>query len=408
MRKFVVVILMAGLVLSQAGQDKACVNKAKADYNKCYAKAIKYKPGNERKAAIQLCDEILDNDTVDCRQLGKGGHLQANTQVECLNKVRTNLFNCNSAAQSTVDADKDALKSACIAAYNQGIKLCSTMWGDDINSNRKKPEDQRPAPLPIDPSLVDDEPVRLPNNMCVKAARGAFITCVLNANRANTHELRQIRIGNCKAGRNRSFRDCANKAGIELYRRLQGDKACENKAKADYNQCYGKAMKYKPGNDRKAAIQLCDEILDNDTADCRKLTKVAPKSNHHLASWCEWRALASKYWCLGRIHFSGVSDPRNNEAQRCEFNYSLTVAKCPKRRLEQTKGQCLKNANENFVKCQFEVAKMSDWGSEARAAKDTARNKCREEFDREQDECDFKPKAYRSPLIKTTATRVIA
>jgi len=50
---------------------------------------------------------------------------------------------------------------------------------------------------------MDDEPVKLPNNMCVKAARGAYITCVVNANRANNNELRQIRIGNCKAGRNR-------------------------------------------------------------------------------------------------------------------------------------------------------------------------------------------------------------
>lgn len=557
--------------------DPACVATAKAEHAKCSANALKYPPGNNRKAAIQLCNEILDNDSADCRQLTKADHKL--THSGCIAQVQDRHAKCYSDSLGhSSESEFEAAYSQCEALQDSGMVNClvehraqhlqanpacinkaradyfqclasaakirefTTRYNNVQNCGKEYQdkadvcEGRRPMANGGAQVVIDkEEPANLPNNFCVNQARGFFDICYNNAYKQSDQNAIKFQVNSCKDIRNAALKRCGvnfssqssgndNSSGpltgpsisggsvvqpqpqpqsgnpiiaqaasnvyvgkgdfkpddqsvIACYQRAdiryrnclyvanikndedeladkvkkceeqrtEGETVCENfrystsdqlgdfnRAQKDeetnpdfknlvFSQC-ASAANTKAVICRRGAlysrlnaftkdlrIKDCEAVRNKEILSCKPIAGINQRllgGDKHM-SWCQFRALASKVWCLTQIKVFNKDDARNSESQRCEYNYALSSAKCGKRRLAQTRAQCLKSANENFVKCQMEVTKLSDWTAEQKTAKAAAKTKCREEYDHEQDDCDFKPKAYQSPIL-TTRSSVIA
>ncbi len=342
--------------------DVVCLKNVQKNYEACVKHANVYDVISSRKAAIKICNEVLDNDSSEC-QIGR--LLEKHDQVsDCTISARNQYFNCLGSSNSISD-----LRLRAQAGQN-----CMNEYANRLNSCNG-----------ISSGVNQDQGILQISSTSSDPSKQDFgIKNVAQAIPVGGYQQTYTPLQSCQQRANNVFSSCLRTA------------------RSSSNMSQAQAQMKKCSIDLQSALDQCSSgrLLAKVPAqtDLEDETGVRLLSEEKHLSWCSFKAAAVKVWCYTQIKLYNKDDTRHNETQKCDFNYSLALSKCPKRRLAQTQLQCLKIANENYVKCQFEISKLSDWTADDKAARIAASHKCRAEYDKEQDSCDGKPRSYKSPL----------
>jgi hypothetical protein len=354
--------------------DQDCVSKSKSDYNLCFGKALNYPSGNNRDAAVQLCDEILDNDTADCRKLSKSGtkHLEEG-YTECHTHGLKVLEECEvqSSHQNSIKEHQHAYL-ACLEAFDDSEKDCRSKY---------------PRRLQV-----------VASNLCTVQAKTEYDSCLGSASQASSQSQKDIVSQYCLRTYNIALSDCGAPPAIPSGPIVGGGASTLPPTRSS---------PLPPTQSPTPPQSGQNTPLDANPLSYQYLTRDEPVNLPN--NFCVKNIRNTYFTCMQNAYAVSDESSKQNRIGSCRivrnrgFNQCLLQAGLPilgTRLLGQTKVQCLKIANENYVKCQLEISKLPEWTGEDLAGRASATVKCRGEFDRDQDECEGKPSSYESPIRK--------
>ena len=112
---------------------------------------------------------------------------------------------------------------------------------------------------------------------------------------------------------------------------------CSWKAYLAKMGCLVKAYATTDSVKKAANVAGCNFVYNNSLTFCheRRLEKMFSEDSQKHKSWCSFKAWNAKWWCKTKA--VATTDPvkRAVNLANCDYNYNVTIAACPQRRLDK-------------------------------------------------------------------------